>query len=346
MSKVTNTPPLGIAQPVPSPRIADDLPSPSEPAGELIRQGTFMPHGFRQLKLFLDREVAIPLVVHGSQALMHGVLEQRFAGLVGDKRIVSFGEEHDLNMDTSFSEVLQLSGPIFKVQYNMLVHHPDGEEERIAMIRHEFKQAGKLQALDALLKKMQDQSIGELCQYHPGRLFATRLMPLLRNLGYTDIIMEGLNDVDPASTFRRSKDQIGTLLMMLQAHILGIRVHGVYSEGIWSLFYLSEYFLEKIDKIHECIPDARIITFSGALHNMTMPLEGKVPLGDREFDIKDSSFAKKLQEIWGREFQSIDLVDFNSTTASHLETFRRYGHAGNIVEVSHSNDQVAFVLSP
>lgn len=267
------------------------------------------------------------------------------------KKMVSFGEEHDMKRDQSFAEVLEYEGVILWAQHMLQsrTFYPNFAkllEGNTNLLEREMGPE-KFRQFILFAAKLLTASPEELVSQNvaASRIFALVVLPLCKELGYTDVLVEGALD----SRLKRSKDRIGILITLLMALMLDLRIESVYAEDFLNPgIAIADAFRKKLGDIFEKTADARVVTYGGAVHAMTVPLEGTYNfLPGLNIDLSELSFTPEFQKRFGENFLSVDLVMPISSMpgmSSHFTLLRQQGNAESISVVSHSLSQVAFVF--
>jgi hypothetical protein len=199
------------------------------------------------------------------------------------------------------------------------------------------------------LASKQQPSFDDLKQMHVGRLFALGILPIAVAAGYTDLVLEGFDDRNPGRTIQRSKDKTGDLIRMTSAMMLGMRIHGAWPDGNFPTpTDVSDALFEKIKTAKEANPDAKVIVYNGAVHNMTEPFKTgtKVSLGPfGEEDASEWTYAPRAREVWGDSYGAIDLLNGNRPLPeSQFKLMQDKAEPGVITRFSHGFDQQTYVL--
>lgn len=267
------------------------------------------------------------------------------------KKMVCFGEEHDGNRDPSFAEVLDYEEVILWAHHSLKSRTFSSNfaellKDNFNLLEREMGPE-KLRKFILFAAKLFTVTPEELMHQRASasRIFALVVLPLCKELGYTDVLVEGALD----SRLERSKDRIGTLVTLLMALMLGLRIENAYAEDFLNPGgAIANAFRDKLRAIFENTPDARVVTYGGALHSMTIPLEGTYHfLPGLTMDLSKLSFVPEFQKRFGGDFLSIDLVMPTSSDPrieSHFSLLKQQGNAESITVVKHSRGQVAFVF--
>ncbi len=264
--------------------------------------------------------------------------------LITGKEICAFWEEHNLNQDTSFSELWAHTDFILWM-YHLKRDYWMNCEEIMREISYSERSHNLIDIL-ALLSKWVEKK--ENFALSSSRVFAGNILPLWKKLGLSDLIVEWLIEWNIHESIRRTKDKIGMLLKILICILYDIQIHGVYDDTplFWH-FHFAQLFEEKIDEIKRKNPSAKIMTYNWWAHSMTQAFEWVQKVFGREFQLSDLSFAPNLQRKYGDTFISIDLVDqfWPNNNSSHYSSLRQEATHGNDITITqHSNNQTALIF--
>lgn len=273
---------------------------------------------------------------------------------IADKQVVSFGDAHNDNKDTSVSDLLKHSDLICEIYkryaYFQNINKPEPSSTFVQALTSLEKYSPELASqieifrINPLGMYLDDH---ELINCHPSRIFAKGILPLGIKLGFTDLVLEGLLENDPHKTFMLSKDRIGTLMILTAAMLLGYKIHeaNVFTSPIDT----GDAILKSIQAATQ-YPAARVLVFNGAMHNMTIPFKGEVwlPMTGR-IDVSKTSYAPALIGEYGDRFKAIDL--FSTKTEfppSRFATMKDLAleSGGQIVKIEHGKNQTTFFLNP
>lgn len=300
-----------------------------------------------------DQTARYTLTMGEATPLMPEVFGDRLRDLINDRKLVAFGEEHDCNRDPSFEEVLGFKDIIFPA-YRQIVMN--GAYPNIATFlgQHRLIYSNEdLIRFALFLEKLFLPSVEDVMTMSASRVFAAVTMPVAHEVGFTDLVLEGFFESDPERTLKLSKDRIGLLLIMTAALCLGIHLHGTdQGPHISSLLDPGKSMVDAlrvaIDGIFKDNPNARVLSYNGAMHNLTVPFQGKLAgLLGHEIDVSQWTFAPHYMERFGPQFLSVDLVTPSDSQQNHFALLReKRAVAGRINEVPHSKGQVAFVFPP
>lgn len=295
-----------------------------------------------------NQTVGYTLDIHGEKPLPVLGLKDRIQDLARDAKVISFGEEHDLNRDESFSEILDYEDVVLFLYREVSSGHMN-LKTATNFVCEKLGVQGRLDGFQNLLIKILSVETDELLTSHTTRFFALKIIPVLSTQGFKDIIIEEFDVSNPERTMKLSKDKIGILLTVLMAVFSEMKIHGATGNNFLNPGKaISDAFKSKIKEIHKERPNAKIITFNGGVHNLTKPYEGVVKgLLGIEIDLSTFSFGDDLRRQYGRSFVSVDLVSaapHGEGINSHYDALREKADSFNIMEVHHSDGQVAFVF--
>jgi hypothetical protein len=259
-----------------------------------------------------------------------------------EKDVVSVGEQHDLEQDTSYSWLLDYQTDILDA-YDKYSLSKDSSKPPPPLERLLRRESDLLERL-----AQEVPTFDQLRQMHVGRLFAVGVLPLAAVAGYKHVVFEGVDENDPQRNLARSKDKIGDLLRLTYAMQLGMNIHGAYSDGLMSTAAdTGDALFAKIQEVKNADPEGKIIVYNGATHNMTEPFRKgmKVKEGLIEYDASELTYAPRAREKWGMKYGSIDLLNGNrSFPASHFKYMQEHAVADRITAFSHGIDQKSYVI--
>ncbi len=261
-----------------------------------------------------------------------------------EKDILSVGEHHDLEQDASYGWIQQFAGEIFEAYDWYRLGKITGKEpmpfERL--LRRESKLVEKLME--------RQPSFEELKKMHVGRFFALGVLPLAKAAGYTDLVLEGFDEISPGASYQLSKDKTGDLLRLTYAMILGFNIHGAWPRGQFvKPEEVGDSIFEKIKAAKTSNPEAKILVYNGAMHNVTEPfkLGSKVSLGIfGETDPNEWSYAPRARELWGEWYGAMDLMNGGRPLPnSHFKYMQEKAEPGQITRFTHGIDQQTYILN-
>lgn len=256
--------------------------------------------------------------------------------------LCSFGEYHDERIDQSYSFLLQHQAEILEIYHWLRFFNESSQNAtRLPFERLLPPRSTLVEEMDAL-----NPSMDQLQKMHCGRLFGLVLLPLARHVGYTDLVLEGVDENNPGATLARSKDQIGDLLRITTAMRLGMKIHGAYDtsrfptgKGVADALWL------KIKDIKQKDPHSRTIVYNGAAHNMTEPLHGNVSEGFFHYDASELTYAPKAIEMYGDKYSATDLLNGDRLLPSgHFRFMQEQAQPGAITKYTHGINQQTYVL--
>jgi len=263
------------------------------------------------------------------------------------KDIVTIWEEHNHNSDQSFKEVQTYSEFIFHMYSRML----DGSDFR--KVFRDIDQEIQWYPED-LLKwdEFKWFALDFFSQWFDftnssSRIMSKYIIPEARKSAYTDIIIEWFSENNPSNNYHLSTDKTGYLLLMLSAMIHNIKIHGAFDKRpvVW-VFNIAWEFIGKVDEIKGKNPWAKIMTYNGAFHNMTIPMEWRKEFLGTTLNYEDLTFAPEFNDKYRDRYLSLDIVDWWSQTEkqSHFSVLKWKALDEKINIVSHSEWQTAIVL--
>lgn len=272
---------------------------------------------------------------------------------IAQKDIISFGEHHDLNHDTSFNELLDYKRAIFNI-YGIYRDSSRFEQqpslpraiEHVRRYATEYGDNELMENVNGLVSMLSKPHGNSILQSHPSRIFATLIIPIAKAQGFTDIVLEGFDDRDPSRVFERSKDKVGHLLIMLSSMMVGMRLHGAYSDSWLDLGDLmAEALSNKVNSVKAENPDARVLVYNGMAHNATQPLEGTVPTPLGNFELASISYAPAMIEKYGKSYGAVDLIGGKSDLegTGHYEWMQQKAGVG-VTAYQHGVDQLTMVF--
>ena len=267
-----------------------------------------------------------------------------------ERQVVSVGEYHDMNTDTSFGWIEEHTDEI--VSAFTTYHQAIEAGEDPPPLRQVLSPDSQL------LSKLENDkpTFEELKQMHVGRLFATVIIPHAAKLGYHDLVLELFDPHNPEQVLFGSKDltgtndRIGTLLTITMAMDSGMRLHGSIPENLTLESNSDAIFSHMVD-LRRDNPDAQVLSYNGSLHNMIVPYpHARIQIGDLSpdgyTDPHDWSFGAQARMVWGSDFGSIDLLNRNRNTTvnSHFKNMVDDAAEGTITRYTHNTDQQSYVL--
>jgi len=285
-------------------------------------------------------------------------------GVVKDKKIVSFGEQHDFNNEKRLEDVKDFKDILLTTLY-FLKQIKDQEKTKsefnpfhIDLTLYWITKFGEaMSKFDLSTHKVKKDQlfslpISEIIKYPASVIFAISILPLLKEEGFTDLVLEGFLEKSPDEAFKRSKDQVGMILIIESCLRLDINIHGAYQEGFGEILRatgIARAFEGKVDEILQNNPDAKVATYGGGVHNMTKPIEGSISAPFfGEVNLAELSFAPHLMERYQDAYLSIDLVaptNGNEDLMSHFKVLRSKMVPGSIVQVNHSSkNQLGYIF--
>lgn len=258
------------------------------------------------------------------------------------KDVLSVGEAHDMNQDTSFSWILDHEKEILEA-YNIYRMAQD-----VSKPAPPFE--GLLRRDSRFLEKLaqENTSFDHVRKMHVGRLFALSILPLARLAGYTDIVLEGVDDRNPGRLLDRSTDRSGDLLRLTAAMMLGLKIHGAYSDGMFTTAAdIGDAVFAKMGEVKDRNPNAKVVVYNGAVHNMTEPYkEGtKIKEGIVEYDVSEMTYAPRAIELWGDRYGAIDLINGDRLMPESQFRFMQQQASDDVITCfTHGIDQQTYVL--
>lgn len=259
--------------------------------------------------------------------------------------VVSVGESHDMEQDQSYGWIQQHTGEILEAYDWYRLGRITGKSALPLekLLRPESRLLENL----ANHKKL---TIEDLKQMHVGRLFALMVLPMACLVGYTDLVLEGFDDINPGRFIQRSKDKTGDLLRMTSAMMWGMTLHGAYPDGMFTTpTDIGNALFTKIKEVKDAKPDAKIIAYNGAVHNMTEPFKTgtKVSEGLLSSDASEWTYAPRARDLWGERYAAIDLLNGDrSLPMSHFKFMQEQSEKSAITRFSHGVNQKTYVLQP
>lgn len=269
---------------------------------------------------------------------------RRLATVFEEKEIVSVGEAHDVNDDSSYGWLQSFKGDILQAfsSYRLVTEIKGG-----ALPRSDFERS--LPPDSKLLRALESHPISfkDLAAMHPGRLFAVGVLPLSRFSGFTELVLEGEIAERTDVHFQRSKDTTGDLLRLTIGMIMGMRIHSAYAGGFLSTVAdVGQAVYHKITEIKKNNPQAKILAYNGAMHNMTKPFQGRgQEIPGIAFDLAQITYAPQLIKDYGDRYAAIDLLGAKPLPESHFAQMQREAE-GEITCFTHGQGQMSFVIKP
>ena len=257
------------------------------------------------------------------------------------KRILSVGEFHDENQDASYNWILKHQGAI--------LHAYDWYRQSLILDPSRAPALDRLLPRDSLLLDelaKQNPPFEQLAKMHVGRVFALAVLPLARSAGYTDLILEGLDEDNPQDSIENSKDRAGDLLRLTLAMSLGMRIHG--EAVVAPAWKVADSLFSKIEEVSDRYRDARIIVYNGATHNMTEPVGGQMMVHEEGFApyaANRLSYASRARQEWGSQYGAIDLLNGQKPLPdSHFKAMQENAQDTGITRYSHGFDQQTYII--
>ena len=262
---------------------------------------------------------------------------------INEAEIVSIGEYHDLEQNSSFSWILDYSEDILEAarQHQRLLKSGKSRDDLSFQSFLPFD-SDLMQKLDGV-----NSNLNELRSMHVGIFFAMRLLPIAAKLGFTDVIFEGLNDSNMLASYEFSKDKVGDLLRIVMATRLDMIIHGARSsKDLPSAVDVGQELKTKIDECKEEKPDARIIVYNGAMHNMTITYTAPFfYFPGVKLDTAKISYAPAMIEKYGARYVAIDLLNKNKAIpSSHFQLMTEEASSNQITMYKHGIRQKTFVI--
>lgn len=279
------------------------------------------------------------------EVLEPDAFEAQLKSVFQERDVVSVGEYHDERRDTSFAWLQDHRDEILQTYdwYRMMGDKSE-PEPFITMLK--LLPPGS-QLFDRLTKGF--PSMHELRKLHVGRMFAFQVLPAARNAGYTHLVLEGVDAANPARTLERSKDQTGDLLRITMAMMMGMKIHGAYSEGVLSTpVDIANTLFDEVKQIRDSDPNAKVVVYNGASHSMTEPFKKgtQVGAGILSFDASELTYAPKARELWGDRYGAIDLIggDKSLVGLGHFTHMQQEAKPDQITMFTHGVNQQTFVI--
>ena len=254
------------------------------------------------------------------------------------------GESHNLEVDTSYNWLNEFSGEILDAySYYRMGKNSSKPTPPFEQLLRPGSQ------LLARFRQEKQPTLEVLTQFHPGRLFAVGILPLARALGYKDLILEGLNEHNPTDMIERSKDKAGDLLRLTSAMMLGMNIHGANPSGRYPTpTDIGDELFSTIKAVEKKDPEAKIIVYNGAVHNMTESFKAGTRVHEGLFSASDASewtYAPRAKEMWGDRYGAIDLLGGNSILpVSHFKHMQVEAAKGAVTRFSHGVGQKTYVF--
>lgn len=262
--------------------------------------------------------------------------------LIKDAEIVSVGEHHDDNQDTSHNWILNFEDEILTAAHHYQqycsAYQPNKDTFKIFLPRD-----------SQLVNRLDDikTSFDDIRLLHVGRFFALQFLKLAYMSGFTDIVFEGINTSNFYANYKMSKDRIGDLLRLVCAMRLGMRIHGAYAGTRFPTpVDVGQALKEKIENVKENDPTARVIVYNGATHNMTVPYQGKFSLlPGLTIDVSKITYAPDLMRRYRSKYVSIDLLNKRrKLPASQFSQMQKEAQDGCVTAYEHGIRQTTFVI--
>lgn len=276
------------------------------------------------------------------------IAQDDFSDCIGDlswwKTIITFWEEHNLNTDESFSEILRYEGIIFFLyrEKNKGIPFRDIMNNIIYALKED----------KGLFEDFLQFSIGLVGNQNSlpcssSRIFACLIIPELAKRWFKDLVFEWMDESSPEKNFKLSKDKIGYLMILLMSMTHEVSIHGAYDSTLFvDAIGIAREFERIIDKITVENPKAKVMTYNGWVHNMTVPIEWEYRLFWIDIDLSELSFAPYLRKKYRDAFLSVDLVDtfWSQDNSSHYAFLKQKAKKDSITLIDHSDWQKAFIF--
>lgn len=301
----------------------------------------------RHYKIAVSGGVSFQFTIHKVSPTPPKDFATHLEPLIAGKKIVSFGEEHNLNKDKTYGEINKYKDLIFSLYGTMKLFRFKNLSELVEDMRRREPNSKELKDLKALLEYCAEEgNEKDFSKVTSSRIFASHVIPTLKKEGFTDVVIEGFNEDRPSENYELSKDRTGYLLIMLTAMTHDLKIHGAYSGGLDFGFGVAESFRHKVDSITAKDPKARVATYNGGAHNLTVPMTGNAPFIGRP--MSELSFVPHFSDKYGDKFKSIDLVTKSPTATDQVRTpydvLRQTGDADSVNVVDYAAGQTAFVF--
>ncbi len=291
--------------------------------------------------------VKIPFEIHEQTPLPADDFERVMSESLRWKKVVSFGEEHNLNADTSFKEIKRFSQLIF------LMFRMYKEEKRYGwgfreVVEHLWKNEELFLELTWLLEVVSQahKKIWNL-KLSSTRVFAGNILAMAHVEGFTDIVFEGFQENNIAENYTRSKDKVWFLLIVFFSMFYNLDLHWVYDD--LPVFWFMKWawlFEQKVDEILEKKPEAKILTYNWGIHSMTEPILWTQKMYWVDLELWKLTFAPRFHERFWGDFSSIDLIDgfWHTEHSLFYSLLKKKAKRWQILIVEHSKWQKAIVF--
>jgi hypothetical protein len=286
------------------------------------------------------------LQIHSKKILGIDWFQDFIKSTIWWKEIISFWEEHNLNQDNSFQEVLNYSDIIFHIYRRVKI-------EKISFNKVLTELRGYMEQIwDSRFDAFIEFSIGiidnqQALDYSSSRYFASLILPLCRKEWFTHLIFEWFDERNPENTYKLSKDKIWFLMILLSSMLIWIHINGAYDSTplFWPL-KIAEAFKTRIQEIKQQNPTARIFTYNGWVHNMTDPIKGEYKILWMNIDLENLTFAPYFMWTYWDNYLSVDLVDqfWEVDSTNHFNYLKGLWHQTDITLIEHSKWQLAIVM--
>jgi len=265
--------------------------------------------------------------------------------LIDWKKVVTFWEEHNLNADKSFSEILEYKEIIFYV-YREMQYWAKFEDIVLGLKdKVPIEEKEKLISFIEYIVSIPQNKLS--VKHSSSRVFSSFIIPACQKEWFTDIVFEWFNESSPSRSYKLSKDKIWFLMIMISSILYWFKIHWAYdSNPLFNATWIARNFEEQIDKITDNNPSSKVITYNWGVHNMTNPIKWEYKIFWATINLDELSFAPHLMNKYGDDYLSIDLVDWfwEINNSSHYSFLKWRGVKDEINIIEHSEWQKAIIL--
>lgn len=292
-----------------------------------------------------DNELEYSLDIYWEEEIDSHYLLNYVWNLIEWKKIVTFWEEHNLNADKSFSEILEYKEIIFYV-YSIMQYWAKFQDIVLDLKdRVPVEEKEKLISFIEYIFSILENKLS--IKHSSTRVFSSFIVSACQKEWFTDIVFEWFNESSPNRSYELSKDKIWFLMIMISSMLYWFKIHWAYdSNPLFNATWIARNFEEQIDKIIDNNPESKVITYNGWVHNMTTPIKWEYKLFWSTINLEELSFAPYLINKYGSDYLSIDLVDWfwKVSNSSHYSFLKWKATKNKIKIIEHSEWQKAIIL--
>jgi hypothetical protein len=278
-----------------------------------------------------------------SEVLDTDTFLKQLVELFKEKKIVSIGEVHDNNNDTSFDWIINYGGEI-SVAYDFYQHAQQQQQPKISLERLLPNESTLIHAIRSISLNPEDYR-----DKHAGRLFAMLVLPIAKLSGFTDVVFEG--DPDPRAILSEhgdmlNRDKIGAALRVTMAMYWGLNIHGASFTRSQTANVVGDLIFDKIREIRKHNPDAKVLVYNGAMHNMTIPITGTMAEYGAGYDASGITYAPRALKSWGPDYGAIDIINHTPPIEDeiHFQFMQEHADPYGVTCFSHGINQKTYII--